>query len=100
MTDMLNNENMSEEFDNILSLTDEEGNEFEYEVIDAIEYNGEEFAVLLPVDEEIDAEVIILAVEVDEDGMENFFSVDDVETLEAVYEIFKEKNKDDFNFVD
>ena len=100
MTDMLNNENMSEEFDNILSLTDEEGNEFEYEVIDAIEYNGEEFAVLLPVEEEIDAEVIILAVEVDEDGMENFFSVDDVETLEAVYEIFKEKNKDDFNFVD
>ena len=100
MTDMLNNENMSEEFDNILSLTDEEGNEFEYEVIDAIEYNGEEFAVLLPVEDEIDAEVIILAVEVDEDGMENFFSVDDVETLEAVYEIFKEKNKDDFNFVD
>ena len=100
MTDMLNNENMAEEFDNILSLTDEEGNEFEYEVIDAIEYNGEEFAVLLPVEEEIDAEVIILAVEVDEDGMENFFSVDDVETLEAVYEIFKENNKDEFNFVD
>ena len=100
MTDMLNNENMAEEFDNILSLTDEEGNEFEYEVIDAIEYNGEEFAVLLPVEEEIDAEVIILAVEVDEDGMENFFSVDDVETLEAVYEIFKENNKDAFNFVD
>jgi len=99
MTDILN-ENMTEEFDNILSLTDEEGNEFEYEVIDAIEYNGEEFAVLLPVEEEIDAEVIILAVEVDEEGMENFFSVDDVETLEAVYEIFKEKNKDAFNFVD
>lgn len=99
MTDMLN-ENMNEEFDNSLSLTDEEGNEFDYEVIDAIEYNGEEFAVLLPVEEEIDAEVIILAVEVDEEGMENFLSVDDVETLEAVYEIFKEKNKDAFNFVD
>ncbi|MBE5955515.1 MAG: DUF1292 domain-containing protein [Lachnospiraceae bacterium] len=91
---------MNEEFDNILNLTDEEGNEFEYEVIDAIEYNGEEFAVLLPVEDVIDAEVIILAVEVDEEGMENFLSVDDVETLEAVYKIFKEKNKDAFNFVD
>ena len=99
MTEIMN-ENMAEEFDNILSLTDEEGNEFEYEVVDAIEYNGEEFAVLLPVEEEIDAEVIILAVEVDEEGMENFFSVDDAATLEAVYEIFKEKNKDAFNFVD
>lgn len=99
MTDIMN-ENMNEEFDNILSLTDEDGNELEYEVIDAIEYEGAEYAVLLPLEEGDDAEVIILAVEDDADGMENFYSVDDVKTLEAVYEVFKENHKDDFNFVD
>lgn len=93
-------ENMTEEFDNVLSLTDEEGNELQYELVDAIEYEGAEYAVLLPLEDTDNGEAVILAVEVDEEGMENFYSVDDVKTLEAVYEIFKEHYKDVFNFED
>ena len=41
----------------------------------------------------------ILLVE-EEDGMETFSSVEDVATLEAVFELFREKYKEEFNFED
>ena len=46
------NVNGGEELDNILVLNDEEGNEVEFEFLDLIEYEGEEYVVLLPVEEE------------------------------------------------
>ena len=46
------NVNEGEELDNILVLNDEEGNEVEFEFLDIIEYEGEEYVVLLPVEEE------------------------------------------------
>ena len=54
----------NEELDNIVVLNDEEGNEVEFEFLDLIEYEGEEYVVLLPVEEADDAgEVVILKVE-------------------------------------
>ena len=97
MTDMLN-ENMNEEVGDI-SLTDEEGNEAEFEFIDVFEYNNEEYAVLLPLEDDGTGEVVILLVE-EEDGMETFSSVEEVEVLEAVFELFREKYKEEFNFED
>ena len=67
------NEQEGEELDNIIVLNDENGDEIEFEFLDLIEYEGEEYVVLLPHDEEV---------------------------LNAVFEIFKEKFKDEFNFVD
>ena len=46
------NVNEGEELDNILVLNDEDGNEVEFEFLDLIEYEGEEYVVLLPVEEE------------------------------------------------
>ena len=93
-----------EELDNIIVLNDEEGNEVEFEFLDLIEYNGEEYVVLLPMegtDEEEDGEVVILKLEdTDSEDEESYVSVDDEETLQNVFEIFKEKFKDEFNFVD
>lgn len=82
-----------------ISLTDEDGNELEFEFIDLIEYEGKEYAVLLPVIDDGTGEVVILEAEETEDGMETFFSVEEESVLEAVYEIFKEKFKDEFDFV-
>ena len=92
----------NEELDNIIVLNDEEGNEAEFEFLDLIEFEGEEYVVLLPVDESEDAgEVVILKVEdTESEDEESYVSVDDQETLNTVFEIFKEKFKDDFNFVD
>ena len=64
-----------EELDNIIVLNDENGEEIEFEFLDLIEYEGEEYVVLLPNDE-------------------------DEDVLKAVFEIFKEKFKDEFNFID
>ena len=46
------NVNEGEELDNIIILNDEDGNEVEFEFLDLIEYEGEEYVVLLPVEEE------------------------------------------------
>ncbi len=87
------------EIDNIIVLNDEEGNEAEFEFIDYIEYEGEEYVVLLPCDDD-DRMVVILRVEATDGEGEAYVSVDDDETLQAVFEIFKERAKDLFNFED
>ena len=97
-------ENEGEELDNILTLNDEDGNEVEFEFLDLIEYEGEEYVVLLPVEEENDeepGEVVILKLEDSEsEDEESYVSVEDEEVLNKVFEIFKDKFEDEFNFVD
>ena len=98
----MNQDTNNEELDNIIVLNDEEGNEAEFEFLDLIEYDGEEYVVLLPVEETDEAdEVVILKLEDSEsEDEESYVSVDDEDILNKVFEIFKEKFKDDFNFVD
>ena len=99
-----NLENEGEELDNILVLNDEDGNEVEFEFLDLIEYEGEEYVVLLPVEEdetEEPGEVVILKLEdTDSEDEESYVSVEDETVLNKVFEIFKEKFKNDFDFVD
>ncbi len=91
-----------EELDNIVVLNDEEGNEVEFEFLDLIEYEGEEYVVLLPTEDEEEAgEVLILKLEdTDSEDTESYVSVEDEEVLNKVFEMFKEKFKDEFNFVE
>ena len=96
------NENM-EELDNIIVLNDENGEEVPFEFLDVIEYDGEEYVVLLPAEEqgEDNDEVVILKIEdTENEEEESYVSVDDEATLNTVFEIFKEKFKDEFNFID
>lgn len=91
------NEELLNEEPFILSLTDEEGNEVELELIDSVDYEGKEYLVLLPPDDEA-AEVIILEVEPQGDDMETYVTVTEEETLNAVFAIFKERFQDFFTF--
>ena len=105
MSKDVNNNIPDEEIDNIIVLNDENGEESKFEFLDLIEYEGEEYVVLLPVEEEQNdddaGEVVILKLEdTDSDDEESYVSVDDEEVLNKVFEIFKEKFKDEFNFVD
>ena len=102
MSEDLNNIPEGEELDNIIILNDEEGNEVEFEFLDLIEYEGEEYVVLLPAAEEDDeGEVVILKVEdTESEEEESYVSVDDEAVLNAVFQMFKEKFKDEFNFED
>ena len=95
----------NEELDNIIVLNDEDGNEVQFEFLDLVELDEEEYVVLLPVTEEGDeeeGEVVILKVEDTEEDSdeESYVSIEDEDTLNRVFEIFKEKFKDDFDFVD
>ena len=95
----------NEEVDNIVILNDEDGNEVKFEFLDLVQLEDEEYVVLLPVaeeGEEEDGEVVILKLEdTDEDSdEESYVGVEDEETLNKVFDIFKEKYKDEFNFVD
>ena len=87
-----------EEESNIITLTDETGEDVEFEYLDVIEYQGTEYIVLMPVEED-DNSVVILKIEPVDEEVENYLSVDD-DTANAVYEIFKEKYKDVLTFED
>lgn len=76
-----------------ISITDDEGNEFELEHLDTIMYNGEEYMAFLPADMDEDDEdygIIILKV-IEEDGEELLGSVDDEDELNKVYDKFMEQ---------
>ena len=88
-----------EEQSNILTLTDENGQDVDFEYLDCIEYEGKEYLVLMPADE-ASTEIIILEVEPVDAENENYLSVSDENILNAVYDIFKERYKDILTFED
>ena len=94
---MANEELLNEEEVSILSLTDEDGNEVEFELIDSVDYEGAEYLILLPPEEEA-SEVVILEVEPHKDGTESYLTVDNEEVLNAVFNVFKERFADFFTF--
>lgn len=92
---------MSEERDDLVVLVDENGDEVEFEHIDTIEMNGNEYVVLIPfsADEEQDAdEVVILKIEHGDEGEDSFVSVEDEEELNEVFEEFKQRMEDEYDF--
>ena len=93
---------MTDERDDIIVLKDEDGQEIEFEYLDTIERDGKEYIVLLPLDEvedEEEGEVVILQV-AEVDGEEEFLPVEDETELNSVFEEFKERMKDEFEFAD
>ena len=87
---------------NTVTLTDENGDGVEFEFLDLITYDGEDYVILLPVDDcEDSGEVVILKLEKsDNENEESYVSIDDEHILTTVFTIFKDKFKDYFNFVD
>ena len=94
----MENENLlAEEEISILTLTDENGEEINFEYLDCVEYNGVEYLVLAPEGDE-EGETVILEVQPVDEENENYVGVEDEEVLNAVFGIFKEKYKDILEF--
>ncbi|MDR0839920.1 MAG: DUF1292 domain-containing protein [Christensenellaceae bacterium] len=92
---------MQEEYTNVIALTDTEGAETEFEVLDIVPYQGGEYAVLLPVDDDSDdVEAVILEVlPAAEDAEEDMLQgVEDEALLDAVFSLFMERNNEEFQF--
>ena len=96
---MENNEILDEEEMSIITLTDENGVDTDFEYLDVIEYQGKEYMFLMPAVEDAD-EIVILEIEPVDEENENYLAVEDEAILEAVYAIFKERYKDVLNFAD
>lgn len=95
------NEEFVEEMENegtLITLEDEEGNEVEFEFLDVVEYEGEEYIVLIENDEDAD-EVVILKINTIDDETEEYASIDDEELLEKLFDIFKSKYEGEIDFV-
>ena len=92
---------MSEERENIVVLFDDEGNELHLEVLDIIEEQDNRYAVGVDVnqDEEEDTVLIMRIIEAgeDEDILE---PIEDENELQRIFEIFKERMQDQFEFVE
>ena len=96
---MENEELLQEEETSIITLTDENGEDTDFEYLDCIEYNGVEFLVLIPAEEDSN-EIVILQVEPVDEENENYLAVNDEKILNAVYEIFKNRWKNELTFED
>ncbi|MCY0908151.1 MAG: Holliday junction resolvase RuvX [Sulfobacillus thermotolerans] len=81
-----------EEEDEIITLTDEDGNEHEFVVVDVIEVEEQDYAILLPIDTEEDeeAEAVILRLEKDDDGDDVLVDIESEEEWEKVAQAYEE----------
>ena len=96
----MENENLlPEEEVSTLTLTDENGVDTTFEYLDCIEYEGKEYLILMPMEDESE-EIVILEVEPVDEENENYIAVESEDTLDAVYEIFKARYKDILTFED
>lgn len=88
---------MQEEYD-VISITDEDGVEYELEVLSTVTYRGAEYLALTPADAAEDGEeleVSILRSETDEDGEPLLLAVEDEAELEAVYDLLMQQMFDE-----
>ena len=92
--------NIKSEMENTVILVDEDGNEMRFEVLEVIEYEGEDYAILVAEEGDDADTVVIVRVDTDENGEETFSSVEDEDLLDNDFEFFKENFSDEFDFVD
>jgi len=98
--DLEMNESNNEELDSIIHLTDEDGKDVSFKFLDSIEFDSNEYVVLLPTDEDADEVVILKVEEVQNEDEQSYVGVEDRKILNAVFQIFKDRFKDEFDFGD
>ena len=84
----------------LIDLFDEDGNKKVFEHLDTVKYKDNEYVICIPYDddEEEVTEVVIFLIDEDEKGEEILSQVFESEILSAVYELFKDRNADLFEF--
>ncbi|MEG0073136.1 MAG: DUF1292 domain-containing protein [Clostridia bacterium] len=88
------------EFDGKVTLVDEDGNEVDFEVIDAVLLEENEYIIVAPAEsitEDADIEVVVLKVD-NVDGEESYVTVTDDEEFDKVFKAFQKQNEDELNF--
>ena len=86
-----------EDMERTVVLHDDEGNSMAFDILDIVDYQEKQYAVLAMRDENFDGGLDIVQVETTEEE-EVYSPVDDMATMQAVFAIFREKFKDVFQF--
>ncbi|MBQ2153772.1 MAG: DUF1292 domain-containing protein [Oscillospiraceae bacterium] len=89
---------MSEAFgDDFITITDEDGKEYELEVLASVEYNGATYLGVCPADQDETDEIEVSILKVtEEDGEEILVAVTDEDELQAVYDLLlQEEDEED-----
>lgn len=92
-------ENKNEYGNDILTLTDDEGNTLELEHLDTLEHQGETYMAFIPAEMSVEDEyeLMILRVEPDEQtGEEILATIEDEALLEQVFQLFSRRLEDYF----
>ena len=92
-----------EEFDenDIITLTDEDGNQIQALFLDMVEFEEQEYAALMTMQSDEAGEIMIFRIEDSEnEDMDDYVTVEDERILQAVYQIIKERFGDEFSFAD
>ena len=97
---MSENKDLEMELEDVIVLEDEDGNEIEFELGDKLVYEGKEYVVLLPLEEDDNGIVILEYQEGGDEEGDLYLDVEDENVLNAVFDMFKEKYADEFDFVD
>lgn len=96
--------NFMEEGMDIVVLTDEEGNETEFEIIAVKEYKGNTYYALIPLEDDAETDeavdFVILKSEKDENGEEILVTVDDDEEFYDVADLFEDIQFDELEYED
>lgn len=90
----------NEQFEDVIELIDEEGNEVKFCYEDTVELNGNQYVVLLPLDGSDDdeyEEVVILKLDKNEDGEECLITIESEEEENAVFDEFYKKREEEFD---
>jgi len=95
---------MSEEFGNdYVVLLDDDGNEVEYEMIDAAEVDGQQYVALLPVPDEseevLEEDYQVVLLKMPEDDEECLLTIDNEEEFNKVWAVFEERLSEDYDIV-
>lgn len=78
-----------------ITLTDDNGEDVSFEVLDVIDYKEREFAVLLPFEDTEDEVVILEVVPGEDEETDEFISVEDDSLLDEVFEEFLKRCEDE-----
>ena len=89
--------------DTVIELTDEDGNLQEFQVLDVIEHDDKTYYVLIDAEDEAEelSEVFVLRLVEDEaDELVSTFDAVADDEAHAIFELFRERNAEFFDFVD
>lgn len=88
---------------NIITLTGENDEKFDFEIADSFELDGNKYIALIPpedLENEEDDEVLIMRIESEDDEETVLTQIEDDEELDRAFEMFKDRCADLFDFAD